>query len=87
MVEAYSGLQLGAIHFDLSPTSLLLLREALKLAPFPSREPCWGLGLTVLDSIEKRYKKQRLRRIACRQIVFATQLFIAGQTTIALGPG
>jgi|GEM_PF-5304106 hypothetical protein len=55
MVEAYSGLQLGAIHFDLFPTSLLLLREALKLAPFPSREPCWGLGLTVLDSIEKRY--------------------------------
>ncbi len=55
MVEAYSGLQLGAIHFDLSPTSLQLLREALKLAPFPSREPCWGLGLTVLDSIEKRY--------------------------------
>jgi len=35
-------------------TSLLLLREALRLAPFPSREACWGLGLTVLDSTQNR---------------------------------
>ena len=27
----------------------------MKLAPFPRREGGWGLGLTVLDSIEKRY--------------------------------
>jgi len=31
------------------------LREALKLAPFPSREGGWGLGLTVLHSFENRY--------------------------------
>ncbi|HEY9612886.1 non-ribosomal peptide synthetase, partial [Allocoleopsis sp.] len=30
-------------------------REALNLAPFPSREGGWGLGLTVLHSLENRY--------------------------------
>ena len=33
--------------FDLSPNLSPTRREALKLAPFPSREGGWGLGLTV----------------------------------------
>jgi hypothetical protein len=41
--------------FDLSPNLSPTRREALKLAPFPSREGGWGLGLTVPRSAENRY--------------------------------